>query len=142
MPAVHLDFAKAYFNLNKAEKSLDHLEKSLAIAEEIQASGNSNLSLGILETYHNAYRLLTQIKAGNPQESMELADSTTVISAQWEADDKSTSIFTKTSNQFYEQGILSAEAMQKAALELIKNKSDNMYEAYCWADFTLNGDFR
>ncbi|HMS43155.1 MAG TPA: CHAT domain-containing protein, partial [Pyrinomonadaceae bacterium] len=74
LPAVHLDFAKAYFNLNQQDKSLEHLEKSLAIIEEIRASENTNLTLGILETYHNAYRLLTQIKSGNPQESFELAD--------------------------------------------------------------------
>lgn len=74
LPAVHLDFAKAYFNLNQPEKSLEHLEKSLAIIEEIRSSENTNLTLGILETYHNAYRLLTQIKSGNPQESFELAD--------------------------------------------------------------------
>ncbi|NJM52116.1 MAG: CHAT domain-containing protein [Blastocatellia bacterium] len=74
LPAVHLDFAKAYFNLNQQDKSLEHLEKSLAIIEEIRASENANLTLGILETYHNAYRLLTQIKSGNPQESFELAD--------------------------------------------------------------------
>lgn len=74
LPAVHLDFAKAYFNLNQQEKALEHLEKSLAIIEEIRGSENTNLTLGILETYHNAYRLLTQIKAKNPQESFELAD--------------------------------------------------------------------
>lgn len=74
LPAIHLDFAKAYFNLNQQEKSLEHLEKSLAIIEEIRASENTNLTLGILETYHNAYRLLTQIKVGNLQESFELAD--------------------------------------------------------------------
>ncbi len=74
LPAVHLDFAKAYFNLNQQEKSLEHLEKSLAIIEEIRSSENTNLTLGILETYHNAYRLLTQIKTANPQESFELAD--------------------------------------------------------------------
>jgi len=74
LPAVHLDFAKAYFNLNQPEKALGHLEKSLAIIEEIRASENANLTLGILETYHNAYRLLTQIKSGNPRESFELAD--------------------------------------------------------------------
>lgn len=65
LPAVHLDFAKAYFNLNKQEKSLEYLEKSLAIIEEIRASENNSLTLGILETYHNAYRLLTQIKFNN-----------------------------------------------------------------------------
>lgn len=74
LPAVHLDFAKAYFNLNQQEKALEHLEKSLAIIEEIRTSENTNLTLGTLETYHNAYRLLTQIKSANPQESFELAD--------------------------------------------------------------------
>lgn len=74
LPAVHLDFAKAYFNLNKQEKALEHLEKSLAIIEEIRASESANLTLGILETYHNAYRLLIQIKSANPQDSFELAD--------------------------------------------------------------------
>lgn len=74
LPAVHLDFAKAYFNLNQFEKSLDYLEKSLAIIEGIRASENSNLTLGILETYHDAYRLLTPLKTAKPQESFELAD--------------------------------------------------------------------
>lgn len=74
LPAVYLDFARAYFNLNQFEKSLEYLPRSLAIVEEIRASENSNLTLGILETYHNAYRLLTQIKTQNSQESFELAD--------------------------------------------------------------------
>ena len=68
--------------------------------------------------------------------------ATTVVSAQWEANDKSTEIFTKAFYTHYNQGSSSAEAMQKAALELIKNKSQNMHEPYYWADFTLNGDFR
>lgn len=68
--------------------------------------------------------------------------ATTVISAQWEANDKSTEIFTKAFYTHYKQGRSSAEAMQQAALELIRNKSQNMHEPYFWADFTLNGDFR
>lgn len=68
--------------------------------------------------------------------------ATTVVSAQWEANDKSTEIFTKTFYKFYKQGNSSAEAVQKAALELIKDKSSNMHEPYYWADFTLYGDFR
>jgi CHAT domain-containing protein len=68
--------------------------------------------------------------------------ATTVVSAQWEANDKSTEIFTKTFYKNYKQGNSSAEAIQKASLELIKNKSSNMHEPYYWADFTLNGDFR
>ena len=42
----------------------------------------------------------------------------------------------------YKQGNSAVEAIQKASLELIKNKSDNMHEPYYWADFTLNCDFR
>ena len=68
--------------------------------------------------------------------------ATSVISAQWEANDKSTEIFTKTFYTHYKEGSSSAEAMQKAALEMIGNKSNNMHEPYYWADFTLNGDFR
>ncbi len=68
--------------------------------------------------------------------------ATTVISAGWEANDKSTAIFTRAFYENYKKGNSSAEAMQKAALELIKNKSNNMHEPYYWADFTLNGDFR
>jgi CHAT domain-containing protein len=74
LPAIHLDFARAYFNLKKFQLSLEHLEKSLAFIEEIRVSENHNLSLGLFETYHNAYRLLTQIKSDKPQESFELAD--------------------------------------------------------------------
>ena len=68
--------------------------------------------------------------------------ATTIISAQWEANDKSTAIFTKTFYEHYKLGISTAEAMQKASLELIKNKANNMHEPYYWADFTLSGDFR
>lgn len=68
--------------------------------------------------------------------------ATTVVSAQWEANDKSTEIFTKTFYKFYKQQNSSAEAMQKAALELIKDKSNNMHAPYYWADFTLYGDYR
>lgn len=70
------------------------------------------------------------------------AGATTVISAQWEANDKMTGIFTQAFYRYYKLGFSSAEALQKASLEMIKNKSNNMHEPYYWADFTLNGDFR
>ena len=70
------------------------------------------------------------------------AGATTVVSAQWEANDKSASIFTKTFYKNYKQGNSAAEALQKASLELIRDKSNNMHEPYYWADITLNGDFR
>jgi CHAT domain-containing protein len=68
--------------------------------------------------------------------------ATTVISAQWEANDKSTEIFTRTFYRYYKGGSSSAEALQKASLEMIKNKTTNMHEPYYWADFVLIGDFR
>ena len=68
--------------------------------------------------------------------------ATTVISAQWEANDKSTEIFTRTFYKRYKLGLSAVEAIQKSSLELIKNKSKNMHEPYYWADFTLYGDYR
>lgn len=70
------------------------------------------------------------------------AGATTVISAHWEANDKLTEVFTKAFYKYLKQGYSSAEALQKASLDMIKNKSNNMNEPYFWADFTLNGDFR
>ena len=74
LPKIHLNFAKAYFHLNHLQTSVEHLQKSLALVEEIRKSENYNLSLGLSENYHDAYRLLAQIKLENPQESFELAD--------------------------------------------------------------------
>ncbi len=70
------------------------------------------------------------------------AGATTVISAQWEANDKLTGVFSKAFYKHLKLGHSSAGALQKASLEMIKDKSNNMHEPYYWADFTLNGDFR
>lgn len=70
------------------------------------------------------------------------AGATTVVSAQWEANDKLTSVFSKTFYGHLKQGHSSAAALQRASLDMISNKSSNMHEPYYWADFTLNGDFR
>lgn len=70
------------------------------------------------------------------------AGATTVISAQWEANDKLTGVFSQAFYRHYKQGHSSVEALQLASLEMIRNKSNNMHEPYYWADFTLNGDFR
>lgn len=74
LPGVYLNFAEAYFHLSQTQKSLENLEKTLSLIEEVRKTENKSLSLGILENYHNAYRLLAQIKAENPEESFELAD--------------------------------------------------------------------
>jgi CHAT domain-containing protein len=74
LPAVYLNFAKAYYQLGNSQKALENLEKLLAFSEELRKSDDSNLSLSLFETFHKAYRILVQIKFDNPQESFELAD--------------------------------------------------------------------
>ena len=70
------------------------------------------------------------------------AGATTVISAQWEANDKMTGVFSEAFYRHYKKGHSSAEALRKASLEVIGNKSNETHEPYYWANFTLNGDFR
>lgn len=74
LPGIYLNFAQGYFYLNQFQKSLESVEKSIAFVEEVRQTENTNLSLNLFETYHNAYRLLTQIKIKDPKESFELAD--------------------------------------------------------------------
>lgn len=74
--------------------------------------------------------------------AMMASGATTVISAQWEANDESTEAFTNKFYENYRKGSSSAEALQKASLELIHDKTRNMHEPYYWAEFTLNGDYR
>lgn len=74
LPLIYLNLAKAHFRVGQIPASLENLEKSLACIEEIRRSENNNLTLGLFETYHNAYRLLAQIKSGDVQESFELSD--------------------------------------------------------------------
>ena len=50
-------------------------------------------------------------------------------------------IIPKTFYIHYKQGNSFAKALQKAALELIRNKSDKFHEPYYWANFTLSGDY-
>lgn len=70
------------------------------------------------------------------------AGASTVISAQWDANDNSTKIFTDHFYKSYKGGMSSAEAIQKASVELIKNKASNLHEPYYWAAFAISGDFR
>lgn len=70
------------------------------------------------------------------------AGATTVISANWEANDRSTSNFVTTFYKAYKNGSTSSEALQAASKALISNKSAQMHEPYYWASFSLSGDFR
>jgi len=68
--------------------------------------------------------------------------STSVISAQWEANDQSTEMFAKHFYDEYRKGVSASRAMQLASIAMIKNKSSETHEPYYWAAFTLLGDYR
>lgn len=68
--------------------------------------------------------------------------STTVISAQWEANDKSTAMFAEQFYKNYRNGNSAAKALQAASIAMIRDKSMGSHEPYYWAAFTLLGDFR
>lgn len=70
------------------------------------------------------------------------AGASTVISAQWEANDQSTTIFTRSFYRNLKKGLSSAEALQQTSVEMIRNKTGNLSEPYFWAEFTLDGDYR
>lgn len=70
------------------------------------------------------------------------AGATTVISAQWEANDESTEQFTRKFYKYYRQGFSGAESLQKASIEMIRSSDNRFNKPYHWAEFTLNGDFR
>ncbi len=73
---------------------------------------------------------------------MMVAGSTTVISAQWEANDRSTGAISESFYKRYKTGVSSAEALQRASIDMIRNKSSESHEPYYWAAFTISGDFR
>ncbi|HMQ04297.1 MAG TPA: CHAT domain-containing protein [Pyrinomonadaceae bacterium] len=70
------------------------------------------------------------------------AGATTVISAQWEANDKTAGQFTQGFYKHYKNGLSPVEALQRTSIEMIRNKSFGSHEPYHWAAFTLVGDFR
>ncbi|MGH9947087.1 MAG: CHAT domain-containing protein [Pyrinomonadaceae bacterium] len=68
--------------------------------------------------------------------------STTVISAQWEANDRSAGVFVEKFYKAYRKEQSAAKALQSAALAMIGDKSGGFHEPYYWATFNLLGDFR
>lgn len=68
--------------------------------------------------------------------------SSTVISSQWEAADKSTQVLVQAFYSNYLNGESAAVSLQKAAVSLINKKDAGFHEPYFWASFNLMGDFR
>lgn len=70
------------------------------------------------------------------------AGASTVISAQWDANDESTEQFTKRFYKNYRSGISTAEALQRTSIEMIREPGGKLSKPFYWAEFTLNGDYR
>ncbi|MGD9628516.1 MAG: CHAT domain-containing protein [Pyrinomonadaceae bacterium] len=68
--------------------------------------------------------------------------SSSVISSQWEASDRSTQKFSLGFYKEFLKGSPTSSALQAAAIEMIHDKSSGFHEPYFWASFTLLGDFR
>ncbi|QYO65889.1 CHAT domain-containing protein [Leptolyngbya sp. 7M] len=68
--------------------------------------------------------------------------SSSVISAQWEANDRSTELFTQKFYEQYRDGTSAAKALQAVSISMIQNKSTGSHEPYFWAAFFLLGDHR
>ncbi|HQU91486.1 MAG TPA: CHAT domain-containing protein, partial [Pyrinomonadaceae bacterium] len=68
--------------------------------------------------------------------------SSSVISSQWEASDRSTQKFSLSFYKEFLKGSTTSSALQTAALQMIQDKSSGFHEPYFWAGFTLLGDFR
>ncbi len=74
LPGIFLSLAGAHYHLRQPERSTEYLDKCLSMIEAIRTTDNKNLSLGLLEIYHKAYRLLTQMKLEHPSEAFEISD--------------------------------------------------------------------
>lgn len=74
LAGIYLSLAIAHFHLGQAEKSIEYLDKTVSLVETIRTTDNKNLSLALLEIYHNAYRLMAQTQLERPRESFELSD--------------------------------------------------------------------
>ena len=68
--------------------------------------------------------------------------SSSVISTQWEANDRSTEMFTEAFYKQHRDGGSTAKALQAASIAMIQNKSTGSHEPYYWASFFILGDYR
>ncbi len=68
--------------------------------------------------------------------------SSSVISSQWEASDRSTQKFSLIFYQVFMKGSSTSSALQAAAIEMIHDKLSGFHEPYFWAPFFLLGDYR
>lgn len=68
--------------------------------------------------------------------------SSSVISSQWEASDRSTQKFSLSFYKEFLKGSTTSSALRAAAIEMIQDKSSGFHEPYFWGPFFLLGDYR
>jgi len=68
--------------------------------------------------------------------------SSSVISSQWEATDKSTKLFAAAFYAELLKGQSTSIALKNAAVSMINKKEVGYHEPYYWAAFSTLGDFR
>lgn len=71
---IYLNFARSYFGLANYDKAIENARKSIAAVEEMRLSADTPISLGVIETYQTAYRLLAELRFEHPDESLALTD--------------------------------------------------------------------
>lgn len=74
LPGIYLNFAKAYSGLGRLGEAREYAQKTIAIVDEIRPVGEASLSLGLAETYQEAYRLLAELRIGDPDVSFASSD--------------------------------------------------------------------
>lgn len=74
LAGIYLNFARAYTGLRRYDEALESARKSIAAVEEMRSSTDTPVSLGAVETYQTAYRLLAELHFDQPDEACALAD--------------------------------------------------------------------
>ena len=74
LPGIYLNFARALFGLGRLSEAIEYAQKSIALVDEMRPTGEASLSLGLTETYQDAYRLLAELRIGAPESSFAFAD--------------------------------------------------------------------
>ncbi|MBX3290403.1 MAG: CHAT domain-containing protein [Acidobacteria bacterium] len=74
--------------------------------------------------------------------AMTGSGATSVVSSQWEANDRSTAVFAEHFYRAERHGNSLARSIQIAATAMIRDKKTGSHEPYFWAPFTLLGDPR
>jgi CHAT domain-containing protein len=74
LPGIYLNLARAYSGLGRLTDAIAYAQKAIAMVDEIRPASDASLSLGLVDTYHEAYRLLAEFRSGEPETSFAFAD--------------------------------------------------------------------